>query len=127
VRNYVMVTWLQDDFEACLDLNLPCVNAASMLHEPIGETLQLLGTTLDPSAPAAGSCPQTPALLRGLHVASVPLCLQSADEKDKAKGRSFVVMSWIKPTVVLRALSQGYVVLMAGACWSRAPTISATI
>lgn len=36
VRNYLAVTWSSEDFEACLDLNLPCADVSDMLIEPPG-------------------------------------------------------------------------------------------
>jgi hypothetical protein len=37
VRNYVALTWFKEDFEACLDLNLPCADVSDMLVEPLSE------------------------------------------------------------------------------------------
>ncbi|PRW56763.1 hypothetical protein C2E21_4548 [Chlorella sorokiniana] len=35
VRNYLAVSWSQADFEACLDLNLPCADVSDLLLEPL--------------------------------------------------------------------------------------------
>ncbi|KAI3428080.1 hypothetical protein D9Q98_006464 [Chlorella vulgaris] len=70
VRNYVALTWFKEDFEACLDLNLPCADVSDMLVEPLITNTKLLQ-------------------------------------------HDFIVMSWIKPAVVLRALHKGYAVMSA--------------
>ncbi len=43
---------------------------------------------------------------------SVTCC--HAEVSPKPRQHDFIVMSWIKPAIVLRALRQGYVVLSAG-------------
>ena len=37
VRNYIAVTWTDDDLQACADLNLPCADVRNMLLGPISE------------------------------------------------------------------------------------------
>ena len=104
VRNYIAVTWFEHDFEACLDLNLPCANVAHMLVEPLREwwcTLAGMAKWWWPQAWSA-VCDDGPP------------CFPPAGATHKLLQHDFVVMAWIKPAVVLQALRQGYTVLMAG-------------
>ena len=103
VRNYIAVTWTDEDLQACADLNLPCADARNMLAAPIGEWQQ------HPQRCFAPTC-----VLRWRD--GTPCWPAHAVNSHGNYSRHyFVVMTWIKAAVVLRSLQLGHAVMVAGA------------
>ena len=114
----MLLTWTAQDLEVCTDLNLPCADVAGMLAEPLlfhsGCCAALLCHALPIIACMPVSRVPCPARPVPLHREPVNRLHLPAGEGEAQGAPSFNAVSWLKPAIVLRALQQGYAVMMAG-------------